>query len=348
MIAEAVTHNPLSLLKYHRGITHSFVAMPFFALGLGALIWWLARRRGIRAGFWPLVLAALAGIASHIFLDGLTSFGTRIWEPISWVRVSWDWLFIVDPTLTALLLVPQVAAWVQSDRQKALWRAIAMWALFSILASLTWGGEWWAGARTPFAMVPVASVVLAAVFFLPLVSGRFFEWPRRGWCLAGLALVVVYIGFCGIEHHRALERVQAFARNQPLPVESVAAIPMPPSPVAWNGLIRTPEGIYSGRISDDDPGPSRFVFLRDSPENYYIDDAFRLPAVRTYLGFSRFPVVRYFRAGRNRFVDLYDLRFFSPRRSSSRRPFTYRVVFGPDGKLIRQGWRPESARRGAR
>jgi membrane-bound metal-dependent hydrolase YbcI (DUF457 family) len=338
-IAEAFSHNSVALLKYHRGITHSFVAMPFFALALGALIWWLARRRGIRALFWPLVLATLAGIASHILLDGLTSFGTRMWDPISWTRVSWDWLFIVDPTLTTLLLVPQVAAWVQRDREKAPWRALGMWGLFTILASITWGAEWAVGARVPFEIVPVAGAVLAAVFFLPLVSGRFFEWSRQGWCMAGLALAIVYIGICGVEHHRALEQVRAFARSQPEPIDAMAAIPMPPSPIAWNGLIRTPSGVYSGRIDSlDDGDPARFVFLRDSPDNGYVERAFHLSSVRTYLAFARFPLVRYDRAGRDNYVYFYDLRFFLLQPGPGRRPFTYRVVFGPDGQVLHQGW----------
>lgn len=342
VITAAFSHNPLTLLKYHRGITHSFVAMPFFALGLAALIWWLARRRGIRAAFWPLVLAALAGLASHILLDGLTSFGTRMWEPVSWVRVSWDWLFIVDPTLTALLLVPQVAAWVQSKREKAPWRALAMWALFTILAALTWAAEAAAGARPPFEIVPIAAIVLAGVFFLPLVSGRFFEWSRRAWCVAGLALAVAYIGLCGIEHHQALERVQAFALSRHLAVESLAAVPVPLAPIAWHGLIRTPGGVYSSRIDTDDDQLARFVFFHDSPSNPFIDKAFRLPSIQTYLGFARFPLVRYFKTGRDNVVDLYDLRFFNFRERRSRHPFTYRVVFGPDGQLVRQGWIVES------
>lgn len=346
VVAEAVTHNPLTLLEYHRGITHSMVGMPFFALALGGFVWWLARKWGKRAPFWPLVLAAMAGIASHILLDVLTSWGTRIWDPVSWTRVSWDWLFIVDPTLTALLLVPQVAAWVQSKREKALWRAVAMWALFTILAAIVWAAEWSLGASLAYEIVPVAAVVLAAVFFLPLASGRFFEWSRRGWCLAGLGLTILYVGICGLEHHRALEMVQAFARRQPLPVESLAAVPLPPSPLAWNGLVRTPEGVYTSRIDSADGLRTRFVFVHDAPANPDVEAAFRLPAVQTYLGFARFPIVRYVRSGRENFVDIYDLRFFDFRRANAGRMFTYRAVFNSDGKLVRQGWlaRPLLAR----
>jgi membrane-bound metal-dependent hydrolase YbcI (DUF457 family) len=339
VVTEIFSRSPVSLLKYHRGITHSFVAMPFFAVALGALVWWLAKRRGIQAAFWPLVLATLAGIASHIFLDGLTSYGTRMWEPISWVRVSWDWLFIIDPMLTALLLVPQVAAWVQRDKRKAPWRALAMWGLFSVLAALIWGAEWAVGAPINFRVVPIAAVVLAAVFFVPVYGGRFFEWTRREWCIAGLVMSVLYIGLCGVEHHRALERVRAFAQKQPLRVESVAAIPMPPSPVEWNGLVLTPGGVYGTRFNVDRNPVPRFRFLRDSHMNPYIEKAFQLPAVKTYLGFARFPIVRFHRAGKDDVVEFLDIRFYNYEQREGRHPFVYRVVFARDGKVLHQGWR---------
>lgn len=339
VIAEVLSRNPVSLLKYHRGITHSFVAMPFFALGLGALVWWLARKRDARASFWILVFAALIGIGSHILLDGLTSFGTRMWEPISWVRVSWDWLFIVDPTFTALLLVPQVASWVQRDKEKAFWRALAMWGLFSVLATLTWGAEWAVGANVSFRIVPIASAILAAVFFVPVYGGRFFQWTRREWCVAGFVLSVLYIGLCGVQHYRALERVRTFARRQSLPVKSFAAIPMPPSPVDWNGLVLTTDGVFGSRFDvNRNPAP-RFLHLRDSPMNPDIEKAFRLPNVQTYLGFARFPIVRYRHVGRGNLVEFLDIRFYNYEQREGRHPFVYRVVFAKNGQVLHQGWR---------
>jgi membrane-bound metal-dependent hydrolase YbcI (DUF457 family) len=339
VVAEVFSRSPVSLLEYHRGITHSFVAMPFFALGLGALVWWLARKRDIRASFWLLVFAVLIGIASHILLDGLTSYGTRMWEPISWVRVSWDWLFIVDPTFTALLLVPQVASWVQSDKQKAFWRALAMWGLFSVLAVLIWGAEWAVGAPVTFRIVPIAAVVLAAVFFVPVYGGRFFEWTRREWCVAGVVLSILYIGLCGVQHYRALEQVRAFARQQGRPVKAVAAVPMPPSPIDWNGLVLTPDGVYGSRFDVNADAAPRFLFLRDSPLNPDIEKAFQLPAVQIYLGFARFPVVRYRRMGRRNIVEFLDIRFYNYEQREGRHPFVYRVVLGSEGQVLQQGWR---------
>ncbi len=34
-----------------------------------------------------------------------------VWSPLNYARPAWDWLFIIDLTLTSLALVPQLAAW---------------------------------------------------------------------------------------------------------------------------------------------------------------------------------------------------------------------------------------------
>src|SRR6202162_4069799 len=66
------TPDRLSYLRNHRGWTHSFVAMPLFALGL-ALIGRLLFRKTRLSAVW---LFCPAGISSHIALDWITSFGT--------------------------------------------------------------------------------------------------------------------------------------------------------------------------------------------------------------------------------------------------------------------------------
>src|SRR5579872_830827 len=135
IVAESISRDPLAIVKYHRGITHSFIALPFFAALLAWLTRYVTKRRGIPCPSWPmLTLIYGVGIASHILLDGTTSFGTGMWTPISQKRVAWDLMFIIDFILSSCLLIPQVLAWVYDGndaagtRKKATW----MWALFSI------------------------------------------------------------------------------------------------------------------------------------------------------------------------------------------------------------------------
>jgi inner membrane protein len=89
----------LAFIRYHRGFTHSLVALPLLALA-GALI---GRVLGGPRWFRPLFLLGLLVLASHLLLDLATSYGTQILSPFSRRRFSLDWVFIIDPYVTALL-----------------------------------------------------------------------------------------------------------------------------------------------------------------------------------------------------------------------------------------------------
>ncbi|MGH9730042.1 MAG: metal-dependent hydrolase, partial [Candidatus Acidiferrales bacterium] len=112
VFADAFSHDPLAIARYHRGLTHSFVGLPIFAAGLAwltrAAVRWYAKRTHRDdlhcPSFYALFVIYAAGIASHIILDGFTSFGTRMLNPFSKDRVAWDFLFIVDFVFTALIL----------------------------------------------------------------------------------------------------------------------------------------------------------------------------------------------------------------------------------------------------
>lgn len=94
-------------LHYHRGITHSFFAAPFLALGVIAIVA-LSRRRARSQQPWPLARAygvALFGVLfGHLFLDWSTSYGTRLLAPFSGRWLSWDAIPIVDAWLLVVLI----------------------------------------------------------------------------------------------------------------------------------------------------------------------------------------------------------------------------------------------------
>ncbi|MGA9365156.1 MAG: metal-dependent hydrolase [Bacteroidota bacterium] len=89
-------------LQHHRGITHSFVFAPLFALLPATLFYTFGKLRDFKV-VW---LAAFLGIVIHIFFDLVTPFGTEIFMPFSTARYSLDWMFIIDPVFTALLGLP--------------------------------------------------------------------------------------------------------------------------------------------------------------------------------------------------------------------------------------------------
>ena len=352
---EALSRDPLALIKYHRGITHSFLAMPFFAM----LLAWLTRLllpplqrkfprlRDLRApSFWKLTLVYTIGIASHIVLDGLTSFGTRMWLPLSSTRVAWDWLFIIDFVFTSLVLVPQVAAWVHARPERRVFRASFMWILFS-LASF---GVWGLASAVGFPFHPwialLAGAVFALIFFLPLGSGKGIGLSRAGWSQAGVWATVVYVLACGVAHNRALVQVQSFAAQNHISVERIGALPLPPSLLDWGGVIRSGDGVYQSRFDLRQAGAPSFLFHPDSPPDSFTARAMDLPGVKTYWTFARFPVVRTSTEGDEHIVDFLENRFIT-RRTSGPPPFSYRVVFDDDGNVIEEGWQqdPEWMRR---
>ncbi len=96
----------LSFIRYHRGFTHSLVALPLFALA-GALI---GKALGGRRWFRPLFITGLIVLASHLLLDLATSYGTQVLSPFSRRRFSLDWVFIIDPYVTLLLVAGAISA----------------------------------------------------------------------------------------------------------------------------------------------------------------------------------------------------------------------------------------------
>jgi inner membrane protein len=57
-----------------------------------------------------LLVLGLVVLASHLILDLATSYGTQLLSPFSRRRLSLDWIFIIDPYFTALLVAGAIAA----------------------------------------------------------------------------------------------------------------------------------------------------------------------------------------------------------------------------------------------
>ena len=132
IFAGPLARNPLAIMEWHRNITHSLVMLPVWAVLLAAVSLPLARWLRWKAPSFPRLFGICAvGLATHVFLDLVTSFGTMVWSPLRYSRVAWDWLFILDLTLTAIALVPQLAAWCYREPGKFERRAGAVWAVLT-------------------------------------------------------------------------------------------------------------------------------------------------------------------------------------------------------------------------
>jgi membrane-bound metal-dependent hydrolase YbcI (DUF457 family) len=110
-----------SYLEHHRGITHSFVGVPIFALVLAAAM------RLFSEKFWETYAIALIAMATHPALDYLNSYGTRPLLPFSGNWYYGDILFIIDPYLDIALALGLTASWVWPHRrQYAIWITMAL------------------------------------------------------------------------------------------------------------------------------------------------------------------------------------------------------------------------------
>jgi hypothetical protein len=285
-----------------------------------------------------------AGILSHILLDLVTTFGTMIWSPLEWSRPAWDLIFIVDFTFTAILLVPQLLAWVYAKPEKLKPRAFGMWLVFLPAPIVIARIAQIVGAPISDRTIYAAMLLFAAIFLLPALRGWGLKIRHDSWNRAGFVTALAYLTATIWAHHAALERIERFASLNHLEVESLGALPLPPSLWKWDGLVRAPRGVYELRMDLTDRAPSDEALLAtehryypDAFPNDYIEAAKRLPEVQKVLWFSRFPVTRFHKEGAVAIVEISDLRFPKIRqdRPSS---FTYRVRLDAEGNVVSQGW----------
>ena len=116
-VISAITSNPVHLMTWHRGASHSLFLLPLLAW----LIWWSFRQRNgrvaqaPRAWFWAIFLP----LFTHPILDAFTSYGTQLFWPLPVHPAMWSSVFIIDPAYTLWLLLAVIAAWWLRERRLA-------------------------------------------------------------------------------------------------------------------------------------------------------------------------------------------------------------------------------------
>jgi inner membrane protein len=198
---------PIEGFQHHRGITHTFLGLPFEAALLVAGVYGLHRWRVARARAnaaataraKPLTAApvrwgvlyglALLALLSHLLLDYTNNYGLRPLFPFNdhWYAASI--VFIFDPVMFAMLLGALIAPW-----------------LFGLVNAEV------GAKKQPF--------------------------RGRGWAIAALLGVVGWWGLRTVEHQRAVQIAMAQSMAAPVPGESLAQplapdapLPTPPPPV---------------------------------------------------------------------------------------------------------------------
>jgi membrane-bound metal-dependent hydrolase YbcI (DUF457 family) len=352
VLRDFISSNPMLMITWHRSITHSLLCLPLWAVLLAALTRAVCRWRKWESPSYVALWAFWAiGILSHIFLDLVTTFGTMIWSPYQWSRPAWDILFIIDFSFTAILLIPQLLAWAYEDPEHSRRRALIMWLVFTPAPFIISRIAEQIGAPISNNAVVLATVLFAALFLLPAARGWGHRLQFVTWNRAGLVLAVAYLASAAWLHHQALERIQKIAATENIEVQSIAALPFPPSLWHWDGLIRAPRGVYEVRMdlsdflssssaASGDPASSPAIvhtYYPDAATNSFIEKARALPDVQKFFWFARFPVTRFHKEGSEAVVEFLDVRFPQIRRD---RPpsFEYRVRFNAGGEVLSQGW----------
>lgn len=291
----------LSYIRYHRGITHSLVALGLFAW-LGA---WAGRRLGGARWFRPLLALGVAVLASHLLLDLATSYGTQILSPFWRHKFALDWLFIIDPYFTLLLLIGAAGAACFPTRERLLAAvSLGLAGGYFLLCGLFHHQALALGQHLLASPGPAVSRVAA----LPQPFS-----PRR-WHLLG-------VGPSGAK-------------------QAMVALPWPaflggPGPVNATEISWTP-GLnpHAPPLAYQSPGHLEIHTWHgaDAPALTLSPDAARI--LDRYLEFARFPLlVQSGRAGGEWVLKWLDLRFTVPGRAF---PFVFELSLKPDGAL--SGW----------
>ncbi|HEY7674790.1 MAG TPA: metal-dependent hydrolase [Burkholderiales bacterium] len=114
---------PVEYLANHRGVTHSLLMLPLWALPLS---WLLAKMLREPRGWRALYGVAALSIGLHIAGDVITSYGTMVLAPLSDWRAQIGTTFIIDLWFTGIIAAGLFAS---AFLRRARWPAVVACAL---------------------------------------------------------------------------------------------------------------------------------------------------------------------------------------------------------------------------
>jgi inner membrane protein len=268
---------PVEELKHHRGITHTFWAVPVVAgVAVGA-VWLLHRwrnrnqhrvapsfsspsgeekggisrspesivlpRQPIRWGW--LYLAAFLSALSHLLLDWTNNYGLRPFFPFNPHWYAGSFMFIAEPVL---------------------------WVVFFLAFTIPW-------------LLGLADREIGA---------RRKPFRGQGWAIFALAAMVALGCWRWAEHAQALALLQnADIASQP--VTRMAAEPYPVNPFHWHAILETPDFYQTAEIDTRtdsvDSDPLRNVLYKPA-DTAAVEAAKRTFLGQVYLDWGTWAVVR--------------------------------------------------------
>jgi inner membrane protein len=318
----------LKYLEWHRGLTHGPIGVIGLSARTAALVAAVGRITHGRAlpssppaSFRALMSIAVVGVVCHVLMDLPTSYGVRLFAPLSWRWFTTDWMPIVD----IYLLVALAAGWVlgrasEGARQR---NVIIVFTLMVLLYGIRAVGH-------------MEALQLASRAFGPHLASA-----------------------CGSAPTTSAVASWPAAQEPVLPEDAsarclieVAAIPSFVSPFDWrliahfsNGYELQDVNLFERRLRDDGTGSVAPWRMSVRFPNLWSAEVFRAsatPVAKVYLGFSRFPAARSVRTREgNSMVQWTDMRFLDVLgRPGGRQPratlFTATVRFDSSGRIVDQ------------
>jgi inner membrane protein len=114
---------PVEYLLHHRGVTHSVLMLPFWAL---LYSWLLAKILREPRGWKALYGVTAMALGAHIVGDVITSFGTIVLAPFSDWRAALGTTFIIDLWFTGIILAGLVVTLFVRNRLPAVVASAAL------------------------------------------------------------------------------------------------------------------------------------------------------------------------------------------------------------------------------
>lgn len=232
---------PLGYLLYHRGHTHTLpYALPQGLLiwGLVYLLWPAARKllRESRPARHGLLLAVGGGLALHLLMDYLNSYGVHPFHPLDSDWYYGDMVFIVEPVFWVVCGIPLVMM-IRRGWMKALLIVLLFGALSAFAAKgfLSWMS---------------LAVLMGLAALLAAVQRRAGARGLKGLLLSASVLA----GFVGAQALASQQaRLLATQNLQIMDPSSrlldVAMTPFPSNPFCWNFVsVASSESLGTYRV----------------------------------------------------------------------------------------------------
>ena len=323
-------------IKYHRGITHSFIGIACLAAILTLLLVYLDRRlrlrrdpffRPARPGriFWISVLGGLG----HLLLDFTNNYGVRPLLPFDGRWFYGDLVFIADPWIWLILGAAAVwatTAFKNKSNYKGgitfIWLGVAALAsavlLFAPILSdkvLDVGG--WVKQPSRIQILLPMAIRIAWFCGLGVIAlGSILGWgKRRPKRVAKFSLIAlgIYYGGMWMAHQQAVQNATGI---KPAPQASLAVWPQPANPSLWKSVAAANSSIYTQNIGllawlpINQPQFSETGWKAQPALDPQFETALRTTGPgRVFLDFTRFPIANITQTSDGYAVVLRDSRF---------------------------------------